>query len=64
MAFACFFLGGKKNESCSQEGLTAVNVSNQETDFCGAEKVFTALEQRSIENTLPIFGLVRINVHF
>lgn len=49
-----FFWGGG-DESCSQEGLTAVNVSNQETDFCGAEKVLTALEQRSIENTLPIF---------
>lgn len=61
--FGLFFSGGKK-ESRSQEGLTAVNVSNQETDFCGAEKVFTALEQRSIENTLPIFGLVRIIVHF
>lgn len=49
-----FFWGGKY-EICSQEGLTAVDVSNQETDFCGAEKVFTALEQRSIENALPIF---------
>lgn len=38
MAFACFFPG--KNESCSQKEPAAVNVSNQETDFCVAEKVF------------------------
>lgn len=38
MSFSLFIFW--KNEGCSQKEPTAVNVSNQEADFCVAENVF------------------------